>query len=74
MKSEKSKIFQSKTFNQTFQRKIQQKKNISILERAFNLMLNFKIFQLLPDQHKSKAIYFIAFLLIATILETAGSD
>lgn len=43
------------------------------MERAFNLMLNLKkIFHLLPDEHKSKAIFFVAFLLVATILETLG--
>lgn len=43
------------------------------MERAFNLMLNLKkIFYLLPDEHKSKAIFFVTFLLAATILETVG--
>lgn len=46
---------------------------IFTLVKAFNLMLKLKkIFYLLPEKHKSKAIYFIVFLLLATILETAG--
>jgi ATP-binding cassette, subfamily B, bacterial PglK len=46
---------------------------IFTLVKAFNLMLKLKkIFYLLPKKHKTKATYFIVFLLLATILETAG--